>query len=498
MRRDIRVGLHAAGEAADGWRRVLRQDRLPWAPCEGASPHVITVFDGALPAWCDDYVAQGGVAVISGAPRADDLLGPSRTATIHRFRPPGRDREAALPCLARIFEGEGEGEIRLHENRKARDGRLADVRAAMLVRPHGAGWLVYTGLPLATHLAAVGDTLRTFTTASNVTERVASVDKAEVADAMTAMLMRAFALRSLPFLRIARYPGAAPSVFLLRVDVDGLFGDRCQAIANVAAAHGIGASFYFNASLCRAHPGAVSRDWRDAHEIAHHGDVHDLFDTVDENRTNLLGGIDWVEQRFGLRPTGYVAPRGLWNAALDQALAELGHTYSADFGLDFDSAPFFTPEGILQIPVHPFSPERLAVHQEDAGVGPPDAAVLHHYRTALDRQVAARRPAQLYGHPEVLGRMASAVLPALFESVRSHGLPTMTLAAFAHWWIARDASELGLTLDEATGTVHAQTDGHALEAYAAEGGRVVLDGSAHDLEAGRWTVLFRSDEAPHD
>lgn len=494
MRREIKIGLHAEGEAAEGWRRVLQQDRLPWDPVDGPDRPIIIV-DGSLPQWCDAFVERGGVAVITGAPRADALLGPSTTATLTRFRPPDRDREAAMPCLARVFDGPGEGEVRLHENRKARSGNLADVRPSVLTRAYGRGWLIFTGLPFAQHLAAVGDSLRTFTEASNVTERVASVDKAEIADTMTWMLGHAFAKLGLPFVRMARYPQGGRSIFLFRVDVDGLFGRNCRTIAELAEAQGIQGSFYFNASLCRSHPGDLSRDWLGAHEIGHHADLHDLFDSVEDNRANLRGGMDWVDHELGLRTTGYVAPRGLWNNALDQAMAGLGHVYSSDFGLDFDSLPFFTPAGVLQIPVHPFSPERLAIYQEDAGLGPPSSsAVLHHYVSALERQVALRRPAHLYGHPEVLGRMAHAVLPGLFAAAARLRIPDMTLAAFARWWIERDKADFTLSVDSNGATVVA-TAGEAVEAYAAERARVILDGATHELTPGHWTLLERNHKA---
>ena len=494
MRHEIRIGLHADGEAAAGWIRILRQDRLPWDRIDGPNRPIV-IFDGALPSWCEAFVERGGVAVVTGAPRADALLGPSTTATLTRFRPPNRDREAALPCLARVFDGEGSGEIRLHQNRKPRKGELADVRPAILTRPHGAGWFVFTGLPLATHLVAFGDSLRAFTEASNVTERVATVDKADVADTMTWMLGQAFARLNLPFVRVARYPKAASSIFLFRVDVDGLFGPNCRMLAEVAEAHGVRASFYFNKALCEAHPGDLSPDWLRSHEVANHADVHDLFDTVEQNTANLRRGMDWVKQRLGVETTGYVAPRGLWNPALDQSIAELGHVYSADFGLDFNSLPFFTDFGILQIPVHPFSPERFAIHQEDAGFGPPGShAVLHHYLTALERQVALRRPAQLYGHPEVLGRMAHTVLPALFGAVARLGLPTVTVDAFARWWIERDKAELAL-FSRGDGTFEIETTGEAVEAYSDKDRRAVLDGTTHELTPMRWTVLPRNDKA---
>jgi hypothetical protein len=176
-------------------------------------------------------------------------------------------------------------------------------------------------------------------------------------------------------------------------------------------------------------------------------------------------------------------------------MAELGHIYSSDFGLDFDSLPFFTPAGVVQIPVHPFSPERFAIHQEDAGLGPPSGnAVLHHYLSALERQVAQRRPAHLYGHPEVLGRMAHAVLPDLFGAVARLGLPTMTVAAFADWWIERDKADLTLSIDDASGTLAIETTGDAVEVFAAGPRRISLDGRMHELAPGNWAVLTRNQE----
>ena len=327
-----------------------------------------------------------------------------------------------------------------------------------------------------------------------MTERVSTTDKAEVADMMVAMLRHAFDRAGLPYVRLSRFPGAAKSVFLLRVDVDGLFGPRCRNIAEVARAHDVRASFYFNASLCRASPGDLSPEWLRSHEIGHHADVHDLFDSVSDNRANLLRGMDWVEQRLGVRTTGYVAPRGLWNRALDTAMAELKHVYSSDFALDFDSLPFFSPAGVLQIPVHPFSPERLAIHQEDAGLGPPGArGVIDHYLSAIERQAALGRPAHVYGHPEVLGRMAAEVLPDLFAAVGRLGIPSMTLADYAAWWIERDSRFLGLSVNEDTGAIDIETDGEAVEIRNLEAANVTLNGAKHSLAPEQWTTLRRDE-----
>jgi hypothetical protein len=175
-------------------------------------------------------------------------------------------------------------------------------------------------------------------------------------------------------------------------------------------------------------------------------------------------------------------------------MADLNHVYASDFGLDFDSPPFFTDAGVLQVPVHPFSPERLTIYKEDAGLGSPGALeILHHYLVALERQVALRRPAHLYGHPEVLGRVAPSVLPELFSAAARLGLPNMTVEQFARWWIERDRAELTL-LRTADGTVEIETTGEAVEVRSATARRVVLEGTTHALAPMRWTVLPRKRE----
>ena len=491
MLRELRIGVAADDDGLAGWRRILDQELLPWDRVDGPT-HPIILFSGHIPAWCDEFVAEGGIAVISGASRSDELVGPSTTAVMHRFRVPGGDRVCEMPGLARLFAGPGEGECRLHENRKARAGNLADVFPAVVIRRHGAGWVVASGLALAETLAAGGDCLRTFADGSEMTERVASTDKADIADTLVWMLRKAFECRGLPYVRACHYPEGARSVFLFRVDVDGLFGTRCRDLAETATEHGISASFYFNAALCRAFPGELSRDWLDGHEIGHHGDAHDLFETLEENRQNLLGGIAWVEEQLGVRPTSFVAPRGMWNAALGNALRELGHTYSGDFGLDFDSLPFMTPEGILQLPVHPFSAERYAIFREDSGLGAPGVeGVMAHYLAAMRRQVQLGRPVQLYGHPEVLGGMARTGLPDLFRTSRSLGLPNMTLDAFAQWWLRRAETSVTLLEDEDGGPLRVETSGGgqvSLEAWSPAPARIVdMHGRDHSLEASTWT-----------
>lgn len=439
------VGLYADDSPDSGWRRIMDQERLPYAVTENPD-YPVMLFSGHLPKWFRGFVDNGGAAVVSECPRAS-FLPPSTTALIHRWAPPGRADECYAPNLARLFKASGHGRCRVHENRVIRNGNEPDVYPIVHCTRMGRGAVVFSGLALTALLTAAGDSLRCFDSSSIVSERVASVDKAEVADCLVWMLGAAFEQVGLPYVTMHRFPHGAPSVLLLRVDVDGAYGERAMNIAKVAADHDIAASFFVNGAMCEAHPGVL--DFGGSHEIGQHGYQHDVFDNYDKNLENLRQGEAWFTRRFGTRPNAFVAPRGLFNQALDRALMSAGYRYSSDFSIDFDSLPFRTENGLLQIPVHPYSPERASRFAQENGLPPPSAeTVMLHYLSTIDRQIRMKRPAHVYGHPEVLGQMAGEVLPRIFSSARKHSLPSMSLSSFAEWWEARESVTLSCDISD--------------------------------------------------
>lgn len=452
--REVRVGLYTGSLGSRGWRRILEQEGIPFE--EETDPRwPVTVFDGVIPDWVEGYLSAGGVAVVSGAPEAEGLLPASFPALVHRFLPPDSSDYCEGPAIVRLFWGEGFGECRLHENRTVRDGNDPDTFPAVLIRRVGHGRVVFSGIPLTQLLTAAGDSLRRFSPYSDVTERVSSADKASIADTLVWMLREGFRAAGLPYVRLARFPGGAPSVFLFRVDLDGMFGDLARRLVDLTARHGIRGSLYFNGSLCEQFPGDVE-SLPPGHEVGHHGYTHDVYEDVERNGQNLERGAAWVEALVGVRPQSFVAPRGLWNASLEQALLAQGYEYSSDFALDFDSLPFRTAKGLLQIPVHPYSPERASVYAHENGLPPPGpSAVLAHYLAVLRHQVRRGRPVHLYGHPQVLGAMAEEVLPPLFAEATAAGLPSMTLGGFYEWWRAREQAGLSLEFDGRAGEVRA-------------------------------------------
>lgn len=439
----IEVGVHG-GNGLGGWSRILVQEGLPFRDDpDGGCP--VVVSDGVVPDWLERYLAGGGTFVLTSAPEVPGLMPSSIVASVEVIRPESAARPIAAPCIARVFDASGSGEIRLHEDRVTKNGIVQDVYPVFSVLAVGAGHLVYTGLPLPVLLRAQGDRLRRFAAFSLVTERVSNVDKAQIADVLVDMLRAAFSVAEIPYVSVGRFPDGAPSVFIFRVDVDGAFGDRGLKLSQVLAEHGIRSSFFVNAANCQRWPGDLS-GIEEHHELGQHGFVHNLFPTIAENVDNLERGSRWLTDMTGVQPRSFVAPRGLWNDALGEALARHGYTYSSDFGLEFDSLPFRTPSGVLQVPVHPYSPERAVRFAEERGEPPPTAQdVAQHYLQVMAAQQTARRPVHIYGHPETLGAYADEVIPKLAAEARRRRLRPMSLGEYAAWWAEREQAGLQLS-----------------------------------------------------
>jgi len=434
--REVLVGLP---DDDAGWQRILDQERI--GVRHGDAPGApIVLLSGEAPGWLEDFVSAGGVAVLSGARPDAPLLPRGSRIGVSGFTPPGRDYRCSAPALVTAFPGPGDGELRLHEDRVVKYGADPDRFPVVLTVRRGAGALVATGVPLTELLTTPGDRLRRFSRMSEVTERVCGVDKAEVAETLLHMLRTAFRLAGLPLVSVPRFPGGSPSVLILRVDVDGAYGDNVQALARLGEQRDLAMSFFLNAHLSEAHPGPLG-PWGTRTEVGQHGARHTLLEGRDENVANLREAESWMQAHVGVRPSSFVGPRGMWNAALGEALSDLGYRYSSDFGLDFDSLPFRADAGVLQVPVHPYSPERATVWADESGVPRPTSGqVREHYLSVMAEQVRRGRPAHVYGHPEVLGAMAPDVVPALHDFAAAHGLPDLTLGEYADFWLGREAA----------------------------------------------------------
>ena len=442
----IEFGISRNVPSDSGWFRILEQEMVPSRVVDGPETP-IALFERELPAWAEPFLRKGGIAVITGAEAAAIpwLEGYRGYAAFHHahFPAPGLE-DILLPACADLFNAEGWGEIRVHENRYTKNG-IRNGRFPLLCRQSvGNGWCLFAGTPLTRLLTALGDTLRSFSTLTQVTERVSSIDKSKIARILTWSLQKAAELADIPYPHLWYYPEGAPSVFAFRVDVDGVHGAHLDAVSRAGVESALPISFFINKSMCQEHVSSI-RKIDPLHEIGNHGDVHNLFDDEDANARNVEQCRAWLQSESIPNGPWYVAPRGMWNVNLGNALDALGYEYSSDFGLDFDGLPFFPRFcgrrlKLLQIPIHPYSVERAFRFSEETGQQEPEAQeILEYFKNVSLLQIQTDQPVFLYSHPERFGPVAAKVLPELKAFLAAHGAEATTLSRYCAWWKKRDA-----------------------------------------------------------
>jgi peptidoglycan/xylan/chitin deacetylase (PgdA/CDA1 family) len=260
-------------------------------------------------------------------------------------------------------------------------------------------------------------------------------------------LQTAFLWADLPYIHCWYYPDQAKTVFGFRIDVDGVYGENLVNISRTAKEIGLPLTVFVNKSLCKDEICDLKR--LDAyHEIGNHGDIHNLYDSREENLESLRACQNWLARESLPNGPWYAGPRGMWNMNLGLALEELGYEYSSDFGLDFDGLPFFPRMlnrklAVLQIPIHAYSVERAFIYAAETCSREPKAAeILSYFKDVARFKVAHHLPVFFYSHPAQFGRMAHRILPDLKHFMVQEGAKILTLSNFCQWWKERDQLSL--------------------------------------------------------
>jgi hypothetical protein len=449
------VGVYEPSSSkTSGWTRVLEQEKAPYRKVSEPGCPVI-VCEGQVPDGLVEFLQEGGVAIITAA-KERTLPFPVRyrgQAVTQLLQFPELDlRDVRMAGISAVFAGEGFGNFTLHENRIEKGGIRTGHFPAFIQERVGRGYCLFTGLPLSELLLSLGDTLRTFSRHSNITERIVAIDKAKILRVLVWILRKGFSLLRIPYVHLCYYPNRAASVFAFRIDVDGTYGESLTSIAQAARAAALPITFFVNRSLCLGEEHYLHQI-DPVNEIGNHANIHNLFDTPEENLRNVSEGRAWLQQNS--LPVGpwYAAPRGMWNPELGAALEELGYLYSSDFGLEIDGLPFFPRvyarrSALVQIPIHPFSVERAVRYAEENGLNPPSEEEVLSYFTAVARDHLEQGwPIFFYGHPEHFGKMAKTVLFGLKRWADHWNVPNTTLSKYAEWWKRRDALEIRASHD---------------------------------------------------
>jgi peptidoglycan/xylan/chitin deacetylase (PgdA/CDA1 family) len=450
--RDTTVGV--VGEAP-GWWRVLGQLGVP-ARQARPGEDAILVVEGSPEGEVMSALQRGAVVVASGV-TGGGPLGPGTLMAISQVAPSAQAPVVVTPCLAWVYPAAGTGLVRRHEERLVKGDHEPGRYALLHERSVGAGTLIATGVPLTQLLTAVGDRLRAVGPCTTVTERIAAVDTAGVEELLRGMVTRAYRRADLPMVRAATFPDRARSVSILRVDVDGDPDGGLPRLLAAAERHDVPLSIFLNEQHTVGHhiPAIPMQ-----HEVGQHGSVHNLFDDVDRNLANLQAGERWSQAVTGRTIRSFVGPRGLWNEALDRAIAQTGYDYSSEFSLAVDGLPFRTAAGVLQVPVHPYSPERAVVQAREEGRPVPSPTeIVDHYRATFMRHLCLGRPVHVYGHATELGKVADEVIGEIARLADRARVPHLTIGGFASWWAARERCGLRSRVHRRSGRVEVVFDG---------------------------------------
>ncbi|HEX9005645.1 MAG TPA: polysaccharide deacetylase family protein, partial [Bacteroidota bacterium] len=263
-------------------------------------------------------------------------------------------------------------------------------------------------------------------------ELVAAAGRADLLRLIHCALEYLHHLRALPYARLWPFPDAVPSVLAFRLDTDRASRSRIDAFAQLSSDLGIPFTWFIDTA---SHDGWLERfAAMQGQEIGVHCYRHRSF-TAPEGYITDIHEARRRLNAVGLAVEAYAAPFGIWNPALGEALEGLEVPYSSEFGIGYDTLPFY-PEipgrrySTLQVPVHPISPGALR------RVGYSPGKMEAYYADLLVRKIARAQPLFLYDHP--IHGYAELGRTVLAEALRAGARP-VTLGGFARWWRRRAA-----------------------------------------------------------
>lgn len=123
--------------------------------------------------------------------------------------------------------------------------------------------------------------------------------------------------------------------------------------------YGVRATFFVPGFTAARYPDVVRAIADDAHEIAHHGYLHESVTSLsaEQEEAVLLRGIDALERVLGRRPSGWRGP--MWEVAYRTPALLARHGFAYDSSLMDDDEPYRLGTGpdadaptIVEIPVH--------------------------------------------------------------------------------------------------------------------------------------------------
>lgn len=257
-------------------------------------------------------------------------------------------------------------------------------------------------------------------------EIVSTVSKHELIEVFRSTIAHLHFERNLPFIQKWTSPTEKP-VFCFRIDSD--FGDRAsiENLYNICSKHDIKATWFLHVE---AH-----ENWLNVfpdleqQEIALHGYKHGTTRSSFKAVANINKGRELLESS-GMEVTGYCAPYGIWNDALEKALEDFELDYTSEFTFKYDGFPVTSPadQSRLQIPIHPICTGSLNRRHYTVD------QMKRYFRDLLEGKSARYEPILFYHHPLQPGLN---VIEYVFEEINQQGLENLTFSEYADFWFRR-------------------------------------------------------------
>lgn len=257
-------------------------------------------------------------------------------------------------------------------------------------------------------------------------EIVSTVSKHELIEVLRATIAHLHYERDLPFILKWSSPSKNP-VFCFRVDSD--FGDKpsIRNLYDLCSRQCIKATWFLHV---QAH-----ENWLDLfrtfknQEIALHGYKHGTSKSTDKKIRNIKKGKHLLESSE-INIDGYCAPYGIWNTALEKALADFDFKYTSEFTFKYDGFPITssTNENRLQIPIHPICTGSLNRRHYD------QEQMNRYFDRVIENKSSRFEPILLYHHPMQPG---IEVIEHLFKEINKQEFQPLTFSEYADFWVRR-------------------------------------------------------------
>ena len=291
------------------------------------------------------------------------------------------------------------------------------------------GTQAFLGVDIAELLQSTGYSRKRFysTLGQNPDEIVSKVSKHELAEIFRATLKHLHFTLALPYLEKWTSPTAKP-VFCFRVDSD--FGDQhsLRELYEVFNKHEISATWFLHVE---AHQDYLNlfKDFT-AQEIALHGYQHGTSASSSKTKQNIELGLVKLNQA-GFQISGFCAPYGIWNEALEAAIKEYGFLYTSEFTYAYDGFPLKSTdqELPLQIPIHPICTGNL--NRRSYSI----QDMKEYFEQVLNSKLSRFEPVLFYHHPLQPGLGA---IDQILELVNYKGFENLSFHEFSQFWIERD------------------------------------------------------------